>query len=528
MIHRGIADPEKAWLMLAHNVADTAATATGTIEARFRKALVVVTAIAALAMCGYLGTMLWAQNELSPPESVVAAQSLMLTHNGTLYYDLNQYPYTVCAYTPLFYLIEAGLTGLRLPVFLAGRLISFAALLGLVMLSGKLAQLYTNSGYAAWCARLFAASSSLLLTWGTVGQVDVLACCLAVAAFYQYSRFDIVEGCSLPSGLLRLSSAGVLGLLAVYTKQTTVAAPAAICVLLFARSWKKGLVFGIAWAGAVTAIALTLNVALHGRFLADTVLANMNPMSAKKLVAQLTQLGSLSGGLIVIVAVAFSRLRQSRGVALLVYLGLAAGVFAITAPKIGSDTNYQIETTVLLAVCSAVALHEIDFFRLYFTQSKSAVTLLLLPAAVHLAVGYRVAPNLALFRVAIEHAHRLEIEALRPYVPATGGLVVSTDYNAMVRLRQRLDIEPLIYTLLVSAGAVNPEPVRRDLERGAFSTVILGQDVFGAGITDLEVGTLPQSLLDEIRQHYRLAARLSVPLFGDSFVYRPAGSAPGS
>ena len=478
------------------NAAQNLALIPRTIEMRFRKALVAVSVISALAMCGYFGTMVWSQNELSPPESVVAAQSLMLIHDGTLYYDLNQYPYTVCAYTPVFYLLEAGLTRLGLPVFAAGRLISFGALLGLVFLCGKLAELYSNCRYAAWCARLFAASSALLLTWGTVAQVDTLACFLAVAAFYQYSCFDILDGGALPSwrsaGFVRLSSAAMLAVLAIYTKQTAVAAAAAICLLLFAQSWKRGLAFGLAWAGAVAVIALALNVAMGGRFLADTVFANMNPMSAKKLAAQLTQFGSLSGGLLIVVGVAFMKLRRSRAAALLVYLGSAAAVFAVTAPKIGSDTNYQIETTVLLAICAAVALHQVNFFHLYFVGSKSAVTLLLLPAAVHLAVGYRVAPNLVLFRVALQGARRSQVEALRPYVPAKGGLVLSTDYNAMVRLRQRLDIEPLIYTLLVSAGRVNPEPVRRDLARGAFSTVILGQDVSsGESITDLEVGTLP-------------------------------------
>ena len=38
----------------------------------------------------------------------------MLAHHGTLYYDLNRYPYTVCAYMPLFYLLEAGFAKLGL------------------------------------------------------------------------------------------------------------------------------------------------------------------------------------------------------------------------------------------------------------------------------------------------------------------------------------------------------------------------------------------------------------------------------
>ncbi len=54
-------------------------------------------------------------------------------------------------------------------------------------------------------------------------------------------------------------------------------------------------------------------------------------------------------------------------------------------------------------------------------------------------------------------------------------------------------METLIYTLLISAGAVDPEPVRRDLEHGVFATVVLPQDVFAPESTrDLEVGTLPR------------------------------------
>jgi hypothetical protein len=101
--------------------------------------------------------------------------------------------------------------------------------------------------------------------------------------------------------------------------------------------------------------------------------------------------------------------------------------------------------------------------------------------------------------------------------------VLSTDYNAMVRLRQRLDVEPLIYNLLVSAGKVNPEPLRHDIERGAYSTIFMGQDVMGGEVvTDPEVGTLPSVLLDQIRHHYVLAARLHNPLYGDSYVYQPS------
>ena len=166
---------------------------------------------------------------------------------------------------------------------------------------------------------------------------------------------------------------------------------------------------------------------------------------------------------------------------------------------------------------------------LYFAGSKSAVTLLLLPAAIHLAVGFRVAPNVVIFRAALDRAHRLQVEALRPFIPAKGGLVLATDYNAMVRLRQRMDVETLIYTLLISAGAVDPEPVRRDLEHGVFATVVLPQDVFAPESTrDLEVGTLPPGAPKRDPPSLSVGRALTIPLLDDSYVYQPAYPGRGS
>src|SRR5690349_5038423 len=188
------------------------------VEHWFRRGLWVASALSAIVLLCYVATMVWAVNELSPPESVVATQSLMLVHDGTLYYDLKHYPFTVCAYMPIFYWLESGLIRLGLPAAHAGRWISFAALLGLIALCGRITWLYTRDRNAAWVAALAAASSSLLGYWGTIGQVDMLAALFAFAAFYQYSRFHV-------QGENSLWIAGVFAALAIFTKQTMLAVP---------------------------------------------------------------------------------------------------------------------------------------------------------------------------------------------------------------------------------------------------------------------------------------------------------------
>jgi hypothetical protein len=488
---------------------------SSSVEHWFRRGLWVASALSAIVLLCYLATMLWAANELSPPESVVAAQSLMLAHDGTLYYDLKHYPFTVCAYMPSFYWLESGLIRTGLTAFHAGRWISFGALLGLIAFCGRLVLLYTGDRHAAWVASLAVASSSLLGSWGTVGQVDMLAAFFALAAFYNYSRYQVRDANSL-------WIAGVYAALAMFTKQTMIAAPAAIVLCLWMRDRKKALWFGILLGGGFAAAVLAINAALHGRFLANNVFANMNPFSAAKFLAQFRYFASISFGMLAIVAVTFGRILRGRNFAPCVYLILATLVFLGTAAKVGSDTNYQIESTLLLAICAAIGLHQINFFQLYFERSKSWVTLLLIPLALHVAIGYRLSANALLSRLINEKLFRAEIEQLRPYVQPSGGLVLSTDFNAMVRLRQRMDVEPLIYNLLVSVRKVDPEPVRRDLARGAFSTVILSEDVFQPRqFDDAEIGTLPLSQLDEVRKRYRLVRHVPGPFLDGVYVYQP-------
>src|ERR1700733_2602948 len=294
-----------------------AAPVVSHVEQGFRRGLWVASALAAIVLLCYVATMLWAANELSPPESVVAAQSLMLAHDGTLYYDLKHYPFTVCAYMPSFYWMESGFIRTGLSAVHAGRCISFAALLGLIALCGRIALLYTGDRNAAWVASLAAASSSLLGSWGTIGQVDMLAAFFALAAFYNYSRFEV-------RGANSLWIAGVYAALALFTKQTMVAAPVAILVLLFMRDRKKALWFGALFGGACAAAVLATNAALDGRFLANTVFANMNPFSAAKFLAQSRYFVSISFGMLAIVVVSFGRMLRGRALAPCVYLILAA------------------------------------------------------------------------------------------------------------------------------------------------------------------------------------------------------------
>jgi len=289
-------------------------------------------------------------------------------------------------------------------------------------------------------------------------------------------------------------------------------------VLLLERP-RTALRFAALLAASVAALALSLNFATEGRFFANTVRANLNPFALEKLKQHALVLVG-TGQMILIIAAGFKPgLRAAR--ALFIYLAFAAAVFLLTAAKIGSDTNYQIEFTILLILCACATLHALDFFPLTFAGSKRWITLLQIPLAIHLILNFRITKNQLLTRFAVEQQFRPEIEALRPYFAS--GRVPSTDFNAIIRLRGEMEVEPYIYRQLVNAAVVDPEPVRRDIAAQAFSTIVLFEDLTHPGPElGLEVSSFPPMQLEEIRRHYRLVAHLDSPYPGGVFVYQPA------
>lgn len=489
-----------------------------TRERWLRRILIGFLAIGALVVLANCCVLLWGQNEFTQPESVVAAQSMMLAHDGTFYTSLRGYPYTVNAYMPVFYLLDAGLIRLGAPAFVAGRFISFAALLGIYAICWRVLKLVGKSPYCAWLGTALCVWTSVLLAWGTVGQVDTLAIFFALTAFHQYLRRALL-------------AASVFAVLALFTKQTALAAPAAIFLgLLFERprlaNWKTALAFGSGAFGFVLAAAFALNLATHGGFFANTLFANINPFAWEKLSQHVNYIAIAAGQLILVTAICVRAMWRSQSKMLLVYLGFAAAIFLLTAPKIGSDSNYQIETTVLLVLCASAGADALGFFDHVLHTSRSLIPFLQVPLALHMVLNVRISVPFLIARVVKEQMFRQQVAELKPLVP-TSGRIVSTELNAMVNLRGRLDVEPLIYTLLVKAGRIDPMLLQGDLASASIPAVILYQDVNKPFDNDPELPTLPPSQLDEIRKHYKLTRHVPGPYLDGVFVYEPRSAHTG-
>ena len=413
---------------------------------------------------------------------------------------------------PVGYGLQSGLQKLGLSPYVAGRLISMVALMVLAWLVYRILWLYSSDRRCAWLGAALCGCTSGLPFWGTVGQMDMLAITLALAAFHQFSRYGMLRTDSLRWAI-------VLTVLAVFTKQTVLAAPAAILVALWLRDRRPALRFALTTGGVSIGLLLVANVLTHGSFLANTLYANINPFAWEKIEQHGMFWLIASGQLAIITGLGARQLWRRDSWPALIYLGLAVLVLMLTAGKVGSDSNYQVESTVLLVIAACLSLHALGFFDLVFTGSRSRVPLLAMPLLLHVLLNVRLEiPNL-IGRYAKELHFRQQTTGVLGQVGA--GRVLSADTNALIHLGRSIEVEPLIYRLLVEAGRIDPARVTQDLAARRFATVILYHDLHRTEALHAEIPTLPAAQLAEIRRHYQRVAHIPGPYLGGLYLYKP-------
>jgi hypothetical protein len=277
---------------------------------------------------------------------------------------------------------------------------------------------------------------------------------------------------------------------------------------------------GLGCAGL--AIVAALNWATSGGYWSNAVLANLNPFSLAKLGDQLDYFGLTAGALCLLAAAGLAgpKIRGLHPFA--IYLGFSTVMFLATASKIGSDLNYQIETVTALSLSAALALDRLRFFALLFAGDKGWVTLLQIPLLFHMVLNCAVTGKVALQRVVRDLDRQDQFAALTPLIGQSGRLL-SVEIDAVLQTGRLIEVEPLIYTLLVNAGMSDPEPVLEDLRQGRFERVVLYEDVFDKQREplNLEAPSLPAKHLRAISEEYALLQYVPGPLMGGVYVYAP-------
>lgn len=423
--------------------------------------------------------------ELDYGEGIVWFQARQLLA-GQAFGPIDRFPAIVFHYTPLFHALSGLLERLGLDGLAAGRALSLASTAAMALLVGAIVRRAAlDDGGERRAAGIAAAVAGLTLlvafpvkVWAPLMRVDMLAFALSLGGLW--------------CGLIALRRqafvhlAALLFVLAVFTKQTMIAAPAAVFLVLLLHRPRT------AFAGIATCVVLgsaalaALAAATDGGFLRHVFLYNVNRIALDRL----DWIASIALGHVLLIAAAAIGLatrapairrfladrRQAPaadvGAAMLVaYLVLTTASNALVL-KSGSGVNYFIEWIAVLAIFAGLAVHR----ALANDGSASSVRHV---AVIALAAQAALLPAMP-YSAAMFESRKPGLDRLAAEVRSAPGPVISDDMVLLLRAGRPVLWEPAIFAELGATGAWDERPLVTMIEQRRFALFITVQQPGGA------------------------------------------------
>lgn len=291
------------------------------------------------------------------PDSASLLRMRDLAQHGAVYPNPNQPPYLVSLYGPLFYIVLGLPWRITQDIDTARYLVRAAVigfwLMGLVLVY-HIARRVSGSVAKGAIAVAFALSAPTIAHWTTQVRGDLMGIGFSLLGIYW------VLG---EAGYGRLIAAGLCAALALFSKQTFLAAPCAILVFFAAqRRWRYMLTFGVAavggsalgygveiWREPYAWTSLTLFSRPIYRFRSGMALAGDGLWNAAPAVA-------LIGGLI---AIRRGRVKGEEAL-LLLYCIFSWALSLISIVQVGGSTNYFIEPLMASAIVASIYLNDFE------------------------------------------------------------------------------------------------------------------------------------------------------------------------
>jgi hypothetical protein len=409
-------------------------------------------------------------------ESIIYDQAQRLLRGEPLYmpYD-DRPPYSVAAYTPLYYWLAAALQALFGPGFLPGRIVSFIAALVAAMLVGYVASQRTGDRWAwPFGAVIFLAlgmpgayplnelpapyptwlgMAYPFFPWMALYKEDVLAAALSIGsvALLAGPRWRSVAGL-----------AGLLAALAFLTKQTAIAPAAACLVWHWFQDRRAAVAFALCAGLPVAAAAATLELTT-GAFLANTVYANANPFALEALLLNLKMLALFQIGPLLLAALWLfaPRAGRTRLDSLLALYLLGTALPLVGLGKVGSNHNHWLEFAVATSVVATVALWAVAETR--WRALLAALLLALHAAALVPLVNVTALKGLweqrSLAAVEPDAGRAAAFQQLVERVRAEPRDVVANPLDVIVLAGRPVLLEPYLFSIFHSQGLWSPDPI---------------------------------------------------------------------
>jgi len=443
------------------------------------------------------------QQDIHYPESAVVFGVINRWRGQPLYHDFHQAPFAVTGYTPVYYFLSAGVAKLFArsvhAVYALSRLVSFIATILTALTASLIVKREGGGKTAQFATALLFLSSSILLPWGFMARVDALMLLFTVGGLYLFQRFK---------GTTWQYLSIVAFVLALFTKQSALAAPAAVFgVLMLERRWRQAFIFATVLV-LVCVICFAVFNQMTGGLMALNVIGSLDaPMRLRSIyeIFSNSSIGLLAPIMFAIFGIIAARGR-ARVALLILYLIGSIALAAVTSGKLGSDRNYYLDTLLAASMLGGIGIEWLSTFSgrgwLKAAIGTIIVILIIIP---DLNQKYATA-NTDYF---VSENNDSTIDYLRN----TPGDILTQDSNIPLRLEKPVFVTDSYHlSVLEACHKWQPDPLIQLIEQKHFQAIVLPFDV-QAG--ERPSWTIYQGLpiwdsriLDAIAQNYQVTETL--------------------
>jgi hypothetical protein len=457
-------------------------------------------------------------------EAIIHDQAGRLIRGEPLYQPIEGPPYTVTAYTPLFYGVAAGLQAAFGPGFVPGRVVSFLSGLTCAVLVAVLAHSFSRNPRDSRLRSLFGTLAALLFLglnnqwergapWWAYYKQDTLGIAFALGAVALLAH---------GTGTRRVVLAGIFAGLAILTKQTLFAASVSgvLWLWFFRRDRSLAATFGGTSLAITLVPCLILEVTTRA-FFANTVWSNVNPTLWRVLLANVAAFSSTQLGQLFVCLLHLLRRRhdpERRGDSLLVTYWLCSAVPLVGLTKVGASYNYWLEFAAASAALAAVGISASFTSRSVSGEVQTGRPVLPVGfLGIHLALllvwgGRAVGEPLIAGRLNFTPDPVIadELTRLVERVRQEPREVLGHSFDIVSLAGRRNLFEPDIYSIFYSQGRWDPSPLVARIQAGEVGLLVLDRS-----LDDTEywaprpIGWWPEPVMTALRERMILDSRLA-------------------
>uniref|UniRef100_A0A7C4THN1 Glycosyltransferase RgtA/B/C/D-like domain-containing protein n=1 Tax=candidate division WOR-3 bacterium TaxID=2052148 RepID=A0A7C4THN1_UNCW3 len=430
--------------------------------------------------------------EVSYTEGFILNQAYLISKGESIYKRIDEYPYLVANYPPLYPLLCAIFVKLFGISFIPGRLITFLSSIFVVGIIYKILKKETAKDIAIISA-LFFISSSYIFKSTPLFRIDMLGLFFSLLGLYIFIQTN------------RIFLPILCFLAALYTKPTFVSAPLALAIFLLLTEKKKGFIFIFLMSLSYATIFLLINHLTSGGFYKHTFLYNLNIFIFKQAIKQ--YILTLQNHTILILFSLFYLFYTftEKKISILTIYFIISCIIAVSVGKIGSNLSYFYEMIALSCILTGLSLEKFKNGvneKIYNYLSNAAILLQLI---IFLHMPYLTEPSAT--RLSLKNSRRLS-----EIVAHTDGSILSEDGSLLIKNSKPILFQFFEFTQLANQKIWNQTEFVRDIKNRQFALIILSFDV--NCFVDEE--RLTPEMAEAIRGNYYVVDKI-----GDYYLYKP-------